>query len=128
MGRPSSGLPSLASACGAEPRNSIIDVELNEMLEPSSRNTAQGHCQLGRTQWKSMLRCGSLSESAVDIAELNISRPNVKVGGNSFHGVKAEAAGEGGADGPRGLQKAPDGQTAEPQAENNRDARLRPPA
>ena len=34
-----------------------------------------------------------LSESAVDIVELNISCPNVKVGGMAY-GVKAEAAGE----------------------------------
>jgi dihydroorotate dehydrogenase (NAD+) catalytic subunit len=34
-----------------------------------------------------------LSESAVDIIELNISCPNVKVGGMAY-GVKAEAAGE----------------------------------
>ena len=34
-----------------------------------------------------------LSESGVDIVELNISCPNVKVGGMAY-GVKAEAAGE----------------------------------
>ena len=34
-----------------------------------------------------------LSDSAVDIVELNISCPNVKVGGMAY-GVKAEAAGE----------------------------------
>ena len=72
----------------------FIDVELNEMLELKQKYGTVAIANLGgHSEEEYVEGAALLSESAVDIVELNISCPNVKVGGMAY-GVKAEAAGE----------------------------------
>ena len=71
----------------------FIDVELPEMLELKSRYGTVAIANLGgHSEEEYVEGAAMLSESAVDIIELNISCPNVKVGGMAY-GVKAGAAG-----------------------------------
>ena len=71
----------------------FIDVELNEMLELKQKYGTVAIANLGgHSEEEYVEGAALLSESAVDIVELNISCPNVKVGGMAY-GVKAEAAG-----------------------------------
>ena len=71
----------------------FIDVELNEMLELKQKYGTVAIANLGgHSEEEYVEGAALLSESAVDIVELNISCPNVKVG--MAYGVKAEAAGE----------------------------------
>ena len=71
----------------------FIDVELNEMLELKQKYGTVAIANLGgHSEEEYVEGAAMLSESAVDIVELNISCPNVKVGGMAY-GVKAEAAG-----------------------------------
>ena len=72
----------------------FIDVELNEMLELKQKYGTVAIANLGgHSEEEYVEGAALLSDSAVDIVELNISCPNVKVGGMAY-GVKAEAAGE----------------------------------
>ena len=72
----------------------FIDVELPEMLELKQKYGTVAIANLGgHSEEEYVEGAAMLSESAVDIVELNISCPNVKVGGMAY-GVKAEAAGE----------------------------------
>ena len=72
----------------------FIDVELNEMLELRQKYGTVVIANLGgHSEEEYVEGAAMLSDSAVDIVELNISCPNVKVGGMAY-GVKAEAAGE----------------------------------
>lgn len=72
----------------------FIDVELNEMLELKQKYGTVAIANLGgHSEEEYVEGAAMLSESGVDIVELNISCPNVKVGGMAY-GVKAEAAGE----------------------------------
>ena len=72
----------------------FIDVELPEMLELKQRYGTVAIANLGgHSEEEYVEGAAMLSDSAVDIVELNISCPNVKVGGMAY-GVKAEAAGE----------------------------------
>ena len=72
----------------------FIDVELGEMLELKQKYGTVVIANLGgHSEEEYVEGAAMLSESAVDIVELNISCPNVKVGGMAY-GVKAEAAGE----------------------------------
>ena len=72
----------------------FIDVELNEMLELKQKYGTVAIANLGgHSEEEYVEGAAMLSESGVDIVELNISCPNVKVGGMSY-GVKAEAAGD----------------------------------
>ena len=71
----------------------FIDVELNEMLELKQKYGTVAIANLGgHSEEEYVEGAALLSDSAVDIVELNISCPNVKVGGMAY-GVKAEAAG-----------------------------------
>ena len=71
----------------------FIDVELPEMLELKQKYGTVAIANLGgHSEEEYVEGAAMLSESAVDIVELNISCPNVKVGGMAY-GVKAEAAG-----------------------------------
>ncbi len=71
-----------------------IDVELGEMLELKQKYGTVAIANLGgHSEEEYVEGAAMLSESGVDIVELNISCPNVKVGGMAY-GVKAEAAGE----------------------------------
>ena len=79
----------------------FIDVELNEMLELKQKYGTVAIANLGgHSEEEYVEGAAMLSESGVDIVELNISCPNVKVGG---------------------MQKAPDGQTEPPGREYPRD-------
>ncbi len=99
----------------------FIDVELGEMLELKQKYGTVAIANLGgHSEEEYVEGAALLSESAVDIVELNISCPNVKVGGMAY-GVKAEAAGEVVRMVPRSLQKAPDGQAEPPGREHPRD-------
>lgn len=72
----------------------FIDVELGEMLELKQKYGTVAIANLGgHSEEEYVEGAAMLSESGVDIVELNISCPNVKVGGMAY-GVKAEAAGE----------------------------------
>ena len=72
----------------------FIDVELPEMLELKQKYGTVAIANLGgHSEEEYVEGAAMLSDSAVDIVELNISCPNVKVGGMAY-GVKAEAAGE----------------------------------
>ena len=72
----------------------FIDVELGEMLELKQKYGTVAIANLGgHSEEEYVEGAALLSESGVDIVELNISCPNVKVGGMAY-GVKAEAAGE----------------------------------
>ena len=72
----------------------FMDVELNEMLELRQKYGTVVIANLGgHSEEEYVEGAAMLSDSAVDIVELNISCPNVKVGGMAY-GVKAEAAGE----------------------------------
>ena len=72
----------------------FIDVELNEMLELKQKYGTVAIANLGgHSEEEYVEGAAMLSESGVDIVELNISCPNVKVGGMAY-GVKTEAAGE----------------------------------
>ena len=72
----------------------FIDVELNEMLELRQKYGTVVIANLGgHSEEEYVEGAAMLSDSAVDIVELNISCPNVKVGGMAY-GVKAQAAGE----------------------------------
>ena len=72
----------------------FIDVELPEMLELKQKYGTVAIANLGgHSEEEYVEGAAMLRESAVDIVELNISCPNVKVGGRAY-GVKAEAAGE----------------------------------
>lgn len=72
----------------------FIDVELPEMLELKQKYGTVAIANLGgHSEEEYVEGAAMLSESGVDIVELNISCPNVKVGGMAY-GVKAEAAGE----------------------------------
>jgi len=72
----------------------FIDVELSEMLELKQKYGTVAIANLGgHSEEEYVEGAAMLSESGVDIVELNISCPNVKVGGMAY-GVKAEAAGE----------------------------------
>ena len=72
----------------------LIDVELGEMLELKQKYGTVAIANLGgHSEEEYVEGAAMLSESGVDIVELNISCPNVKVGGMAY-GVKAEAAGE----------------------------------
>ena len=72
----------------------FIDVELNEMLELRQKYGTVVIANLGgHSEEEYVEGAAMLSDSAVDIVELNISCPNVKVGGMAY-GVKAKAAGE----------------------------------
>ena len=85
----------------------FIDVELPEMLELKQKYGTVAIANLGgHSEEEYVEGAAMLSESAVDIVELNISCPNVKVGGMAY-GVKAEAAGEVVRHGARCLQKSP---------------------
>ena len=71
----------------------FIDVELGEMLELKQKYGTVAIANLGgHSEEEYVEGAAMLSESGVDIVELNISCPNVKVGGMAY-GVKAEAAG-----------------------------------
>ena len=72
----------------------FIDVELPEMLELKQKYGTVAIANLGgHSEEEYVEGAAMLSDSAVDIVELNISCPNVKVGGMAY-GVKAAAAGE----------------------------------
>jgi len=72
----------------------FIDVELPEMLRLKEKYGILTLANLGGHSEEEYIEGAALlSESAVDIIELNISCPNVKAGGMAY-GVKAEAAGE----------------------------------
>ena len=72
----------------------FIDVELPEMLELKQKYGTVAIANLGgHSEEEYVEGAAMLSDSGVDIVELNISCPNVKVGGMAY-GVKAEAAGE----------------------------------
>ena len=72
----------------------FIDVELPEMLELKQKYGTVAIANLGgHSEEEYVEGAAMLSESAVDIVEMNISCPNVKVGGMAY-GVKAAAAGE----------------------------------
>ncbi len=72
----------------------FIEVELAEMLELKQRYGTVAIANLGgHSEEEYVEGAALLSDSAVDIVELNISCPNVKEGGMAY-GVKAEAAGE----------------------------------
>ena len=72
----------------------FIDVELGEMLELKQKYGTVAIANLGgHSEEEYVEGAAMLSESGVDIVELNISCPNVKVGGMAY-GVKAAAAGE----------------------------------
>ena len=74
----------------------FIDVELPEMLELKQKYGTVAIANLGgHSEEEYVEGAAMLSDSAVDIVELNILLPNVKVGGMAY-GVKAEAAGESG--------------------------------
>ena len=67
----------------------FIDVELPEMLELKQKYGTVAIANLGgHSEEEYVDGAAMLSESAVDIVELNISCPNVKVGGMAY-GVKA---------------------------------------
>ena len=67
----------------------FIDVELPEMLELKQKYGTVAIANLGgHSEEEYVEGAAMLSESAVDIVELNISCPNVKVGGMAY-GVKA---------------------------------------
>lgn len=71
----------------------FIDVELPEMLELKRKYGTVAIANLGGHSEEEYIEGAAiLSESAVDIVELNISCPNVKVGGMAY-GIKAAAAG-----------------------------------
>lgn len=71
----------------------FIDVELQEMLELKKKYGTLVIANLGgHSEEEYVAGAQLLSESAVDVIELNISCPNVKEGGMAY-GVKAEAAG-----------------------------------
>ena len=71
----------------------FIDVELPEMLELKRQYGTVILANLGgHSEEEYVEGAALLSESPVDIIELNISCPNVKVGGMAY-GVKVEAAG-----------------------------------
>ena len=72
----------------------FIEVELPEMLALKARYGTVVLANLGgHSEEEYVEGAALLSESAVDIIELNISCPNVKQGGMAY-GVKAAAAGE----------------------------------
>ncbi len=72
----------------------FIDVELPEMLRLKQKYGILTLANLGgHSEEEYVEGAALLSESAVDIIELNISCPNVKAGGMAY-GVRAEAAGE----------------------------------
>ena len=67
----------------------FIDVELGEMLELKQKYGTVAIANLGgHSEEEYVEGAAMLSESGVDIVELNISCPNVKVGGMAY-GVKA---------------------------------------
>ena len=71
-----------------------MDVELPEMLELKQKYGTVVIANLGgHSEEEYVEGAAMLSESGVDIVELNISCPNVKVGGMAY-GVKSQAAGE----------------------------------
>ncbi len=71
----------------------FVDVELPEMLELKQRYGTVVLANLGgHSEEEYVQGAAMLSESPVDIIELNISCPNVKAGGMAY-GVKADAAG-----------------------------------
>ena len=71
----------------------FIDVELQEMLELKKKYGTLVIANLGgHSEEEYVAGAQLLSQSAVDVIELNISCPNVKEGGMAY-GVKAEAAG-----------------------------------
>ena len=71
----------------------FIDVELQEMLELKKKYGTLVIANLGgHSEEEYIAGAELLSNSAVDVIELNISCPNVKEGGMAY-GVKAEAAG-----------------------------------
>ena len=99
----------------------FIDVELPEMLELKQKYGTVAIANLGgHSEEEYVEGAAMLSESAVDIVELNISCPNVKVGGMAY-GVKGRSCRRGGAHGARCLQKAPDGQAEPAGREHPRD-------
>ena len=66
----------------------FIDVELPEMLELKQKYGTVAIANLGgHSEEEYVEGAAMLSESAVDIVELNISCPNVKVGGMAYGGV-----------------------------------------
>ena len=72
----------------------FIDVELNEMLELKQKYGTVAIANLGgHSEEEYVEGAALLSESAVDIVELNISCPNVKQGGLAF-GIRAKDAEE----------------------------------
>ena len=72
----------------------FMDVELPEMLELKQKYGTVVIANLGgHSEEEYVEGAAMLSESGVDIVELNISCPNVKAGGMAY-GVKSEAAGE----------------------------------
>lgn len=72
----------------------FIDVELQEMLALKQKYGTVVLCNLGgHSEEEYVAGAQLLNDTAVDIVELNISCPNVKVGGMAY-GVKAAAAGE----------------------------------
>ena len=71
----------------------FIDVELNEMLELKQKYGTVAIANLGgHSEEEYVEGAALLSESAVDIVELNISCPNVKEGGAAFGTDPAQAA------------------------------------
>ncbi len=71
----------------------FIDVELPQMLRLKEQYGMVTLANLGGHDEEEYIQgAAMLSETGVDIIELNISCPNVKVGGMAY-GVKAEAAG-----------------------------------
>ena len=72
----------------------FIDVELNEMLELKQKYGTVAIANLGgHSEEEYVEGAALLSDSAVDIVELNISCPNVKQGGLAF-GIRAKDAEE----------------------------------
>ena len=66
----------------------FIDVELPEMLELKQKYGTVAIANLGgHSEEEYVEGAAMLSESGVDIVELNISCPNVKVGGMAYGGV-----------------------------------------
>ena len=66
----------------------FIDVELGEMLELKQKYGTVAIANLGgHSEEEYVEGAAMLSESGVDIVELNISCPNVKVGGMAYGGV-----------------------------------------
>ena len=77
----------------------FIDVELNEMLELKQKYGTVAIANLGgHSEEEYVEGAALLSESAVDIVELNISCPNVKVGGMAYGCLLYTSGGAGVAD------------------------------